>query len=83
VQGVFFRHSTREKANTLGVSGWVRNCPDGTVELEACGNEAAVEELIAWCRIGPPSASVSDVEIAERWVEQEEKQGAARFEITH
>jgi acylphosphatase len=67
VQGVFFRNWTADKALSLGVSGWVRNRRDGSVELAAYGEEEAVEALIAACRTGPPAAKVEriEVEIAE------------------
>jgi len=61
VQGVWFRESTRKKAQTLGVFGWVRNCPDGTVEAVAEGPEEKVEALVSWCHEGPPSARVTRV----------------------
>ena len=61
VQGVWFRESTRKKAKTLGVFGWVRNCPDGTVEAVAEGPEEKVKTLVSWCHEGPPSARVTRV----------------------
>jgi acylphosphatase len=61
VQGVSFRAYTVEEARRLGVRGWVRNLPDGRVELEAEGERPALEALVAWCRRGPPAARVSDV----------------------
>ncbi|MEZ4768384.1 MAG: acylphosphatase [Caldilineales bacterium] len=63
VQGVFFRGQTQRRANALGVAGWVRNLPDGKVEAVFEGEEASVNELIAWCRHGPPNAWVSNVEV--------------------
>ena len=63
VQGVFFRDRTRREANRLGVAGWVRNCPDGTVEARVEGPPDAVAELVAWCRSGPRHASVHEVHV--------------------
>ena len=65
VQGVFFRQWTADTADRLGVSGWVRNRPDGSVEINASGELAAVEALIAELRHGPPMAEVADLEIEE------------------
>ena len=61
VQGVFYRASAQNEAKKLGVTGYVRNLPDGTVELEAQGDNADVDALLAWCRIGPPGSEVSRV----------------------
>jgi acylphosphatase len=63
VQGVSFRYYTLQQAVRCGVSGWVRNLPDGRVEAVAEGEEAGVERLIAWCREGPRSARVEHVEV--------------------
>lgn len=63
VQGVFFRSDTREEARRLGVNGWVRNLPDGRVEVVGEGEEKAVKELVNWCHKGPPGARVSQVKI--------------------
>ncbi len=63
VQGVFFRASTVEQANRLGLTGWVRNCPEGSVEIVAEGEKSAVEKLIRWCHQGPPGAHVHNVEL--------------------
>ncbi len=74
VQGVFFRDSTRHKAVELGLGGWVRNRPDGTVEAMARGDEVALSELEQWFREGgPPSARVERVESAD--VPEEELTG--------
>ncbi|HKE11824.1 MAG TPA: acylphosphatase [Myxococcota bacterium] len=62
VQGVAFRYATREKARALGVDGWVRNLPDGSVEAVLEGAPRLVEALAAFCRIGPPAAQVERVE---------------------
>lgn len=65
VQGVFFRASMRDKARDLGVAGWVRNLRDGRVEFVAEGDTEAVQQLVEWARVGPPHASVTDVELDE------------------
>ncbi len=62
VQGVFFRDSTREKAQGLDISGYVRNTPDGDVEALFEGPTEGVEEMVRWCGQGPPHASVENVE---------------------
>jgi len=63
VQGVAFRHYTCQQALELGVSGWVRNRPDGAVEGLFEGDDAAVDALVEWCRSGPPAARVESVDI--------------------
>lgn len=65
VQGVFFRDSCRREAERLGVAGWVRNEPDGTVAAHLEGPPAAVEELVRWCHDGPPRARVERVDVVE------------------
>lgn len=65
VQGVYYRHTCRAVARELGVKGWVRNRSDGTVEVVAEGSRAAVGDLIAWCREGPPSADIRGLEITD------------------
>ncbi|WP_077531595.1 acylphosphatase [Vreelandella utahensis] len=62
VQGVSFRDNTRIQAQRLGVTGYARNQPDGSVEVLACGEENAVNQLVDWLHQGPPAASVSRVE---------------------
>jgi acylphosphatase len=64
VQGVFFRETTRRRAQAAGVSGWVRNRPDGAVEAVLEGDEEAVERLVAFCREGPRGARVDRVDVA-------------------
>ena len=66
VQGVFFRSNTRNMAEKLGLTGWVRNLPDGRVEAVFEGEESSVKEVIEWCHRGPSYASVSDVEVKFR-----------------
>jgi len=58
VQGVFFRSNTQKKAFSLGLTGWVRNRNDGSVEVLAEGEKQSLEELLAWCGKGPPGARV-------------------------
>jgi acylphosphatase len=65
VQGVFFRDSTREEARRLGLTGYANNMPDGSVEVLACGTDAALDKLAAWLQKGPPMASVAAVEASE------------------
>lgn len=69
VQGVGYRHATVEAARAIGVAGWVRNRPDGTVEAFAQGARADVDRFVAWCRHGPPLARVDDVEVGEATVD--------------
>lgn len=60
VQGVWFRASTQKEAQKLGVTGWVRNLPDGRVEVMACGSREQIELLKAWLRHGPERAEVKE-----------------------
>ena len=62
VQGVFFRASTRTEAVRLRLNGYAKNLDDGSVEVLACGDAAALDELQRWLHRGPPSASVRSVE---------------------
>ena len=72
VQGVWFRQSTLKKANELGLSGYAKNLPDGTVRIEAEGSEKALQELLAWCREGPEHAKVRDISYEEDTVKNYE-----------
>ena len=76
VQGVFFRDSVRQRAQSRGVSGWVSNRSDGAVEAVFEGEPDAVESLVEFSREGPRSAEVSDLEVLE-----EEPQGLSGFEV--
>ncbi|HEY1552755.1 MAG TPA: acylphosphatase [Kofleriaceae bacterium] len=71
VQGVSFRATTCGEARRLGVVGWVRNLPDGSVELEAEGDAASVADLLAWCEHGPVGARVANVSTTETAVRGE------------
>lgn len=62
VQGVFFRDSVREKAEGLGLAGWVKNLPDGRVEALFEGPSQNVREMVDWCEQGPSQASVENVD---------------------
>jgi len=62
VQGVFFRDSTRQKAEELGLAGWVKNAPDGRVEALFEGPSESVREMVRWCEEGPQQASVENVD---------------------
>lgn len=76
VQGVFFRDTTRRRAEQLGVAGWVANRGDGAVEAVLEGPEEAVETMIAFCRAGPGRARVERLEVAA-----EEPEDASGFLI--
>ena len=73
VQGVFFRAETRDRARSLGLTGWVRNAPDGTVEAVFEGDDERVESMVDWCRRGPSGAHVEDVDVA--WERPSGEQG--------
>jgi acylphosphatase len=76
VQGVFFRDSTRQRAEAAGVTGWVANRPDGTVEAVFEGNDEAVESLVRWMHDGPRGADVERVEVGD-----EEAEGLSGFDV--
>jgi acylphosphatase len=65
VQGVGFRHYTQREARRRGINGWVRNRKDGSVEAVVQGPQDAVDALLNWVRHGPPSATVTDVQVSE------------------
>jgi acylphosphatase len=65
VQGVFFRDTCSRLARAAGVTGWVRNQPDDSVEAVFEGDAEAVERMVSWCRHGPPRAIVTEVEIRD------------------
>jgi acylphosphatase len=64
VQGVGFRYTAFERAAVLGLNGWIRNLPDGRVEAEFEGPKAVLQQMLAWCEIGPRAAKVTRVETA-------------------
>lgn len=61
VQGVFYRQSTKDTATRLGVTGWARNCQDGSVEAVFEGEREAVDAAVEWCHQGPAAAQVAEV----------------------
>jgi acylphosphatase len=65
VQGVFFRDSCQRMAASVGVSGWIRNRPDGRVEAAFEGEPEAVDRMVTWCRQGPRRAVVTSVEVVD------------------
>ena len=65
VQVVYFRASAKEKADSLQIVGWIKNMPNGNVELVAKGTEESIKEFIEWCHEGPRGAVVSKVEVTE------------------
>lgn len=79
VQGVFFRAFTRDRAHELGLSGWVRNEPDGSVRIEAEGPKERLDRLLEAVRKGPPRARVDGVEAERRDAEDD----YAGFQIRH
>ncbi|MBD2043564.1 acylphosphatase [Microcoleus sp. FACHB-672] len=76
VQGVGYRFSTLDEANSRGITGWVRNLPDGRVEAVFEGTEETVTEMIRWCDQGPPTSVVKDV-----FVEYQKPEGLQQFDI--
>jgi acylphosphatase len=76
VQGVFFRAEMRDRAASLGLGGWVRNNPDGTVEAVFEGERERVESMVEWCRRGPRLARVEDADVT--W---EQPVGETRFTV--
>lgn len=76
VQGVFFRDTTRRRAESAGVGGWVTNRPDGAVEAVFEGEPEDVEQLIEFCRKGPSRAEVESAEATE-----EDPEGLVGFEV--
>jgi acylphosphatase len=65
VQGVFFRTSIKEKADELGVKGWVKNLSNENVEAIFCGEKSKIDQLIKFCEVGPLNAEVDSVEISD------------------
>jgi len=79
VQGVWFRASTKQKAEQLGLYGWVKNTSEGNVEAVFEGDENLVKEMIEWCHRGPPLAKVVNVEVKN----QEPTNGFDSFSVRY
>ena len=79
VQGVFFRANTWKTARSLGLTGWVRNLPDGRVETVFEGEPKDAEAMLAWCRTGTPPARVDHIDVAE----ENAAGGFAGFDIVY
>ncbi|MCK4364619.1 MAG: acylphosphatase [Thermoplasmatales archaeon] len=79
VQGVWFRTSTKQKAEQLGLTGWVRNTSDGSVEAIFEGAEKGIKDMLEWCHCGPPLAKVVNVEVKN----QEPTNGFDGFSIEY
>ena len=79
VQGVFYRVSTQQKANQIGIVGWVRNNHDGSVEALFEAEEDQIVEMLEWCKIGPENASVESLSVLSK--EQIEELSYDTFEI--
>lgn len=80
VQGVFFRSETQNMANKLGIAGWVKNEPDGSVSIQAQGEEDALDEFIAWCKNGPSGAEVQNANVI---FPEEPQETFSNFEIRY
>jgi acylphosphatase len=76
VQGVFFRAEASQRARSLGLAGWVRNCPDGSVEAVFEGDDERVASMVDWCRRGPSGAQVDGIDV--KW---EQAAGDAGFRV--
>jgi acylphosphatase len=70
VQGVYYRQSTKEKALELGISGIVKNLPDGNVHILATGTDDQLDELVQWCKQGPRNANVTSVNVQQMEMEK-------------
>jgi acylphosphatase len=80
VQGVNFRYSTKRRADEFGLSGTVRNMPDGSVHIVCEGDEQDITRLIEWCKLGPPGGRVDQVDA--EWIESSSRRYTG-FSITY
>lgn len=79
VQGVYYRANTQQKAVALGLTGWVRNLPDGRVEVLACGEAPVLDQLEKWLWQGPERAQVNSVEVSP--AAEEDAVGCSNFQV--
>lgn len=79
MQGVYFRANAQRRALELALRGWVRNLADGRVEAVCEGERDMIEQLIAWCRVGPPGARVDNVDVAWETLRDEFETFAIRY----
>ena len=70
VQGVFYRATSKDVADQLGIKGWVKNLPDDNVEIKATASEEILQKFMNWCNQGPPRAKVNDVIVEELSLEE-------------
>jgi acylphosphatase len=78
VQGVYYRASMLQEAQKLGLTGWVRNCHDGSVEAMAQGTKDQLENLISWCWQGPPGAKVTQINVQWQAAQKSEREFSIR-----
>lgn len=81
VQGVFYRAHAQERADELGLAGWVRNMADGSVEMCLQGDENVINEMIDWCYEGPPASQVDEIEVSRKELDSEKE--LSSFEIRY
>ncbi len=81
VQGVFFRESTRQRAQSYGLSGWVRNCADGRVEVVLCGEVSAINFMFKWLETGPKQAKVTKIECIKLSIDELNEKLSEIFEV--
>ena len=79
VQGVFYRANTQERAEELGLVGWVKNLGDGSVEIVVQGEEESIKEMMSWCYEGPAGSMVEDVHVSWEEIEEIFKEFSVRY----
>ena len=81
VQGVFYRAHAQERADELGLNGWVRNTADGSVEMCLQGDDDIINDMIDWCYEGPPTSQVDEIQVTRKELNSEKD--LASFEIRY